>query len=285
MLQLKIINKQHYLTSSVKKNNVKACIGASEQTFEIKLNERINPIATPITILYSNNIPVKRFIPFGEEDIMRYCIIKTLIEKLGVKKYFPVVETGSLCLKQGVCNGVFEDLVVFNSTSQFHYLKSLAEQFSNCVPLNVISQFNLENTVLNNVSTFDWQMFLLLVPLMGMWDIALHNILIQVNGSGLYLVHIDFGDVPKPWTGKKHKLIIDSKLLDYFFRKGVGIHPDIIKFINNLDAENICVFENEKVWKKLWASEHNIKNVICKMKELVLSPNKSFKSFFEELSN
>jgi hypothetical protein len=266
MLSLKIIDGKHYIVNTdqnpakmFQKIVVKTNIEGIDQSFELKLNDQINPIATPIIVLYSNNVAKKRFLPFSEDDIARYQIIKILIEQFGIQKYFPKIEIGYVYLQQGIVNGIFEDLVYFrtpggricsSTTSCGTYLSGLSEQYSNCLPLNVVHNVRLESDVFDCIDIYEWQMFLIMIPLMSLWDIALHNILLRLEGN-LYFVHIDFGDIPIAWDGKKRTLIVNPKLLEYFNKKKSKIHTDVIKFINGLDSAVVVQKINEMLAVKL----------------------------------
>lgn len=334
MLLLKIIAGERRIVNSVRnpakysqKITIKTKIEGLEQNFEIKLDEQINPIATPITVLYSNGIPKKRFLPLNEEDIARYQIIRIMIEQFGIQKYFPKIETGYICLHNGIANGIFEDLVLFNpkrdmrnSETIHSNLAGLAEKYSKCLPLNIVPNGKIESEVFNNIDIYEWQMFLIMIPLMGLWDVAFHNIMLQFNTQDLHFVHIDFGDVPLTPTRKKRTLIINPQLLEYFHTKKSKIHENVKIFINNLDPTKVIQKVNEllatklekpatirasnasnarypalkrtvtipkkspaeKVWKNLWAEGKNIEDTLRKMKELVVS-EELFKPFFEKL--
>lgn len=294
MLSLKIIDGKHHIVRTDRyktKVHIKANIEGVDQNFELKINDRINPIATPILVLYSSGVPLKRFLPFNENDITRYQIIKILIEQFGIQKYFPKIEIGYIYLQYTIVKGVFEDLVLFGHKSLG--LSHLAQQYSGCVPLNVVPKPRLVSDVFDHIDSYEWQMFMLMIPLMGLWDIALHNVLLKaINGvrneyRDFHFVHIDFGDVPMAWTGKKRTLIVNPKLLEYFNKKFKKIHPDVIRFINNLDVAGAIQKVNEthkmvpaqKVWKKLWDEGRRIEMVVKKMKEQVNS-EESFGKLF-----
>lgn len=259
MLSLTIVAGEHrivnYIISPVKysqKINIKTKIEGLEQNFEIKLDERINPIATPITVLYSNGIPKKRFLPLNEENIARYQIIRIIIEQFGIQKYFPKIETGYICLHNGISNGIFEDLVLFNpkrdmqnSETNHSNLTGLAEKYSKCLPLNIIPTSELESNVFNNINVYEWQMFLIMIPLMELWDIAFHNVMLQLTANDLHFVHIDFGDVPMTPIGKKRTIIINPQLLEYFHKKKSQIHDNVKNFIHNLDPSKVIQKVNE----------------------------------------
>ena len=301
-LKLIIIEKQPHIIQSntlkkSQKNIVKVSIEESEiQDYEIKLNTQINPIATPIIILFDIfGSPKKRFIPLNQEDISRYRIIKILIEQLDVQKYFPKIEIGQLHC-QSLIKGIFEDLVIFNSSNTdiniFSHLTSLSEQYLNCLPLNIVLGSHLNDIFKNKyLNTTDWQMFWLLIPLMGMWDVAAHNILLRVDSdSKLRLVHIDFGDVPLPWIGKKRKLIINNVLLKNITNSNTKIDDTVLQYINTLNSEYLIQKVNEKlisltdkkVWKKIWHEGKDIEDIIIKMKEIIQT-NSSFRQFIEKL--
>lgn len=295
MLQLKIINGEHHIFQSDLSRSSRVSVSIEnerDQNFEIKLNHRINPITVPIITLYSDDL-FKRFIPLGNGDIIRYQIIKIVIEQLGVQKYFPILRVGSINLRNGPANGIFEDLVLFNQSgvAGFNYLTQLSQMYSNCLPLNVVSKYSLKSEVFDRISPYNLQMFFIVIPLVGMWDIELHNILLRVTGSGaegLTLVHVDFGDVPVTQNGRKRQIIINPMLLDLLNQK---IHTDVIKFIDEL-PDTFIQMVNETiagkqnfglVWRKLWAEGKNIEITIRKMKELAPKCS-TFRQFFEQLS-